>query len=421
MTAINRRAFLRGAGGALLALPFLESSPLLRAASLPAPKKRLVCLGVWLSMYPEEWNPVESGRGYIAPRLIQPLEDLRDEFTLVSNADHPGVTGGHRGTPAFLSGIYQPERVGQSIVIHNKVTLDQLAAQHLGGDTRYQSLQFGAAGVGPGEALSWNEKGVPLPALGDPLKAFQQLFVNEANPDALARSMNFSRSVLDVVNEDAKALQRSLSREDQSRMDDYMTFVRDVETRIQRQMQWLKTPKPGVPPVTERPTSYHENLDLMLELTALALQTDSTRVVSVALPGSGMPIETGDLRVNDYHGFSHHGKDPKVVANLLEVETMHSRSLAKFLKRLKAMPDGAGTMLDSTEVLFGSGLGNGSSHSNRDLPVLLAGGGFKHGQHVRLKEGTPLCNLFVTMLHQMGIPADSFAGSTGNVNEFISA
>jgi hypothetical protein len=198
-----------------------------------------------------------------------------------------------------------------------------------------------------------------------------------------------------------------------------MTSVRDVEIRIARQLEWLATPKPKVAPLTERPTNYHENLDMLLDLTALALQTDSTRVISVALPGKGLPIQVKNRRINDYHGQSHHGKDPGIVRELIEIETLHTQSLAKFLDRLISIPTATGDLLESTQVLFGSGLGNGSSHSNRDLPVLLAGGGWKHGKHIRLREGTPLCNVFVTMLQGMGIEVDSFAGSDGNVNEFI--
>lgn len=422
----SRRQCL-AAVGASLSLPFLESlgtgakvfaapkSALAAATAAP----RLVCLGVSLSMYPEEWNPKETGRGYKAPRLIKPLEELRDDFTLISNADHPGVNGGHKGTPAFLSGVYQPEQVGQSVIIRNQITIDQVVAQSVGSDTRFQSLQFGAADAGPADAMSWNDKGIALQAMADPLEIFRKLFVNDPHPRKTARSMQAGRSILDLVNEDAKLLSGKLSKSDRARMDQYMTSVREVEQGIGRQLEWLHTPKPRVPKLTERATSYHENLDLVLDLTALALQTDSTRVVTVSIPGGGMPIRANGRRIGNYHGQSHHGKDPKVVEELVAIETLHTKSLARFLKKLKSIPAGDGTLLDETQVLFGSGLGNGSSHSNRDLPVLLAGGGLKHGQHVRLKEGTPLTNVFVTMLQQSGLEVESFAGSNGNANEFL--
>ncbi len=423
--SISRRRCL-AAAGATVALPFLESlshgktyaaGPRSLPVATSAP--RLVCIGVSLSMYPGEWNPQQTGLDYVAPKLIEPLSDLRNEFTLISNADHPGVTGGHKGAPAFLSGVYKPERVGQSIVIRNQITLDQLAAKTLGVNTRFQSLQLGAADVGVSDSLSWDDKGIPMPTMSDPLDIYEQLFVNDANPVQTARSIKMGRSVLDLVNADAKMLHRELSKTDQACLDQYMTSVRDIETGIRRQLEWLKTPKPGVPAITDRATNYHENLDLILELTALALQTDSTRVISVALPGKGLPIEISNTRVTDYHGQSHHGKDPDVIESLVQIERLHTQSLAKFLHRLQSTQTTEGTLLDCTQVLFGSGLGNASSHSNRDLPVLLAGGGFRHQGHIRLREGTPLSNVFVTMLQQMGIETDSFAGSNGTVNEYV--
>ncbi|WP_218933593.1 DUF1552 domain-containing protein [Rubripirellula lacrimiformis] len=434
---INRRRCL-SAAGVTLALPLLESLAHGHAAAQESPPgsvsspnsdpspgrtasaaKRLVCMGVSLSMYPGEWNPVDEGSDYVAPKLIEPLADLRRDFTLISNADHPGVTGGHKGTAAFLSGVYQPERIGQSIVIRNQITLDQVVARAIGDQTRFQSLQFAAAGVSAGDSLSWNDKGVPLPCISDPMAIYEQLFVDDPNPQQTARMMKSGRSVLDLIHADAKLLAKDLSKSDRQRMDQYMTSVRDVESGISRRLQWLSTPKPGVPAISDRVTNFHENLDLILELTAIALQTDSSRVISIAIPGKGLPIEVGNRRINDYHGQSHHGKDPAVIEQLVQIERMHTVSLAKFLTRLKQTPTAEGNLLDCTQVLFGSGLGNGSSHSNRDLPVLLAGGGLQHGKHVRLREGTPLCNVFVTMLQRLGIETDSFAGSNGNVNEFV--
>ncbi|MEM9411677.1 MAG: DUF1552 domain-containing protein, partial [Planctomycetota bacterium] len=177
--------------------------------------------------------------------------------------------------------------------------------------------------------------------------------------------------------------------------------------------------KPRVPKITERPTTYHKNLDLMFDLTALALQTDSTRIVTLMLPSGGLRIEVGGKRFGDYHGVSHHGKDPAVVRQLVSIERMHTTSLARFLNRLKDTPTDKGNLLDCTQVLFGSGLGNGSSHSNRDLPILVAGGGHKHKGHVRGEDGTRLTNLFVTMLRKMGLSVDSFADSDGDFSQWL--
>ena len=230
--------------------------------------------------------------------------------------------------------------------------------------------------------------------------------------------MGFKRSVLDMVAEDARRLQKEIAYEDREKVDAYFSSIRDVEKRIERQQQWINTPKPGVPPLLERPTTFHANLDLMFELTALALQHDSTRVASIELPAGGLPIILGGEQLSGYHGQSHHGKDPAVLEELVRIEQMHTRSLAKFMTRLKGIQDGDATLFDRTQILFGSGLGNGSSHSNKNLPVLVAGGGLRHtGQDLIFEAGTvPLSNVFVTMLQRMGIEQDTFAASTGNIN-----
>ena len=424
---LSRRHYLRSAG-TCLALPFLPSlggsGRVWSANPTALPEKtsshpRMVCVGVALGMYSGEWVPKDTGVKFTAPKLVKPLEGMRGDFTIFSNVDHPNVTGGHKGVPAFLSGVYQPELIGQSIVIRNQITVDQFAADRIGDATRYASIQLSSAPLKATDLLSWSQKGVALPSENDPLEVYRQLFAKERNPKRVARAMNNGRSVLDLVNEDAKALTSKLSKTDQAVMDQYMTSVRDVERGIARQLEWLSTPKPGVPKVKQRPTTYHENLDLMYELTALALQTDSTRIASIMMPGSGLPIVVNNKRIGNYHAESHHGKDPSVLARLVEIETLHTTALGKFLSRLKEVKTDKGTLLDCTQVLFGSGLGNASSHSNRDLPVLLAGGGHNHKGHMRVKDGTRLTNLFVSMLRKMDVQTDSFADSNGDFDQWL--
>jgi len=341
----------------------------------------------------------------------------RNDFTVVSGVDH-GINGGHKGTPSFLSGVYKPEYIGESVMVRNEITIDQLAAKTLSRNSRYHSLQLGASEGKPTQTLSWDENGVPLLPEADPMKVFQKLFVSDLKPEAASRAMSFKRSVLDMVAEDAKALQKEIGREDREKIDAYFSSIRDVEKRIERQQQWVNTPKPGIPPLMERPTTFHENLDLMFEMTALALQHDSTRVASIELPAGGLPIILDGNQLSGYHGQSHHGKDPEVVNELVRIEQMHIRSLEKFIARLKGIVDDDAYLFDRTQILFGSGMGNGSSHSNKNLPVLVAGGALKHtGKDIIFKEGkTPLCNVFVTMLQKLGIETESFASSTGNIN-----
>ncbi len=422
---LDRRQYLR-ATGVSLALPFFPSLMAGRAWGSTATgvetgsHPRMVCLGTSLGMYAEEWTPKDSGKDFRVPRLLKPLEGLRDDFTVFSNLDHPNVKGGHKGVPAFLSGVYRLEQIGSALVVRNSVTMDQFAASQLTGETRFASMQLSAGAPNGFDLLSWSPKGISLPAQHDPLAIYSALFTDDANPQRTAELMNRGKSVLDLVNRDAKAFANELSTTDRNTLDQYMTSVRDTEKGIAQQLKWVATPKPRAPKVEERPTTYHENLDLLLELVALALQTDSTRVISLMVTQGGLPIDIGTKRIaGHYHAQSHHGKDPKVIEELVAIERGHMVSLKKFLSRLKAIPTDKGSLLDCTQVLFGSGMGNGSAHSNRDLPILLAGGGFSHQGHVRSAEGTPLCNLFVSMLHRMNLSVDAFSDSNGNFNEVL--
>jgi hypothetical protein len=302
-------------------------------------------------------------------------------------------------------------------MVRNTITLDQLAAKHLSKDSRFHSLQLGASEGKPTQTLSWDQNGVPLLPEADPTKVFQRLFVNDLNPEEASKAMDLKRSVLDIVAQDAKSLQKEIGYEDREKVDSYFTSIRDVEKRIKRQQQWVNTPKLGIPPLTERPTTFHDNLTLMFELAALALQHDSTRVVSFELPAGGLPIILDGEQLSGYHGQSHHGKDPKVLEELIKIEQMHMTCVANFIDRLKGIDDGGASLFDRTQILFGSGLGNGSSHSNKNLPIMVAGGDLKHGRDLIYDEGSmPLCNLYVTMLQQMGIEINSFANSSGNLN-----
>jgi hypothetical protein len=399
-----------------MALPFLNSLPLPLAAAIPLAetRKRLVTIGTFLGMYPGEWHPKKDSKQ--VPRILEPMMAHRKDFTLVSGVDH-GIQAGHKATPSFLSGVYQPEYIGKSVMVRNTITLDQLAAKHLSRHSRFHSLQLGASEGKPTQTLSWDENGVPLLPEPDPIRVFEKLFVNDLNPEAASKAMAFKRSVLDMVSEDARSLQKEIGYEDREKVDAYFTSIRDVEKRIERQQQWVNTPKAGVPPLTERPTTFHENLDLMLELTALAFQHDSTRVVSVELPAGGLPIILNGEQLSGYHGQSHHGKDPSVLEELIKIEQMHMTSVANFITRLKGIQEGDASLFDNTQILFGSGLGNGSSHSNKNLPVMVAGGKMRHGKDLIFEEGTtPLCNVFVTMLQQLGIEVETFANSSGNLN-----
>jgi hypothetical protein len=420
---VDRRQFLHGVGVALT-LPWLESwSPKAvptGAASSTQPK-RLVCFGVDLGMYAGAWIPKEAGKKYTLPTYFEPLKDFRNEFTILSGSDHPGVTGGHRGVPAFLSGVYDPIKIGSAEVLRNSVTIDQFVANRIGTTNRFESLQVSATNIVPPHLMSWNEKGVSLQPSGDTRAIFKRLFVNDPDPKRAEQAFLSGKSVLDTVMADAKNMSKELSLDDHGRLEEYLSGIRDVEKRIERQRQWVNTPKPTAEVSEEKTTTYHENLDVILELTALALQTDSTRVISVQLTESGLPIEVGNIRVGGYHAQSHHGQDPKTLAELMAIETEHMNCLATFMKRLKATKEKDSNLLNQTQILMGAGMGNASSHSNRSLPIMLAGGGLKHGSHIIAKKDTPLCNLFTTILHGMNISSEKFSNSNGNYDSELLA
>jgi hypothetical protein len=405
ISKLNRRRLLVGAG-TLMALPWVSLPRRLAAATPSQPPQRLVCVAVHLSLYPGDWFPTLTGSDYQLPTLLQPIEHLRNQFTLFSGMDHPNVARGHDGEPAFLSGLNKSE------------TLDQRVARELNPDTRFRSLQLASSSYQGASATSWNRNGQPLMGEGRVDRIFDQLFVDPQSVGEAEAALTRGNSVLDAVREDAKAIRKMWSAGDKDRLDALLDAVREVEQKVARERQWVRQPKPQVQAFDDSPTTYHENLERVFDLAALALQTDSTRIISIRLNGGGLPIEiNGKSYGSDYHGLSHHGKDPRTIADLLKVEGAHMNAFARFLDRLAAIPDGEGTLLDHTQVLFGSGLGNGSSHSTHHLPVLLAGGDFSHGQHVALPRRKPLCDLYVTMLQKMGFEIDHFGSSRNNLNE----
>lgn len=421
---INRRSFLRGSG-ALVALPFLESlfKPLAAVASIGRPVEpiRMACIGLEYGMHPEGFFPRETGRNYTMPKLLKPLERLRDDFSIFSHLDHPGIKGGHRATHTYLSGIQSDLASAQP---DGNITLDQRAAEFVGTNTRYPSLQLNTGGGTFGGGISWTRNGVAVPAVSDLQSVFDALFLEtpESQKKRLAESYKLNTSILDVVREDAQALEKHLGKNDLEKLDEYFTSVREVEKRLSMSEEWLNRAKPVVDYElpSPLPSSMYDEVPLYFDLMKLALQTDSTRILSYNIVG--WKVDSGLSGVNKgYHDLTHHGKDPDKLRQLEIIELFYSSQFARFLenmKRLQVSPDAS--LLDKTMVLFGSGMGNASSHSNRDLPLLLAGGGFRHGEHkdypkVGSKQ-TPLCNLYVSMLQKFGLEIDQFGTSTGTLD-----
>lgn len=409
---LHRRTFLRAAGVSL-ALPCLDAHA--PAANSPS-RRRMVCLCTPLGLHPAYFFPEKDGKDYELTPYLEVLKEFRGEFTVVSGLSHAGQSPGfaHQASASFLTGAQGAGRPG----FKNSISLDQFAAEHIGGLTRFPSLALSGEGAG----LSWTRTGVLVPADTSPAKVFARLFL-DGKPDEVKAQVNRladGRSILDDVRDQAGTLRSSLGADDRDRLDEYITSVRDLEKRLARSAEWTKRPKPKVN--VEPPKDIPNVADLLgrtrllFDLTHLALQTDSTRLVTIMLGGSTYvpPIPGVSL---GHHDLSHHGKDPGKLAQLKTVEVETMKTLRDLLAKLKQSKEDGATLLDRTTVFLGSNLGDGSSHSVKNLPVLVAGGGFRHGQHLAFdpQNPPPLCNLYVSMLQRLGIDAGKFGSGTGTL------
>jgi hypothetical protein len=408
--SINRRQFLRGTG-ACLALPLLETFA--RGAQKGAPIQRLVCVANPFGMINGAFFPEESGRTAALPESLKPLEDWRGKFTVFSNLDH-GFGGGHGATHAFLSGVRQSEAASMP---NGNITLDQFCGERCAGQTRFPVLNTSAgSNDGGGVELSWTRSGVMVPSIQKVSRVFQMLFVDDPAAEASQRAERYREqgSILDAVNEQAKAMNRRLSTRDRQKLDQYFTSVREVERSLEEEKAWLSRPRPRVDMKEPRNGTVTQQLPILFDLLTLALQTDSTRVATIEIPGAFDVAGVG-LEPKGYHAFSHHGKDPTLMAGLRKVERYQIEQLARFMKKLADLG-----LLDTTQILFGSGMSDGSAHTNRNLPILLAGGGYAHQTHLAMPEEqgkrVPLCNLYLKVAQHFGIETSAFGNSKGTIN-----
>lgn len=417
---MKRRNFFQTLGSTALAFPWFSNFALHGAEASQAPR-RLVCIGLDFGLRPESFFPSTPGPDLELTPLLKPLERWREKMTVFSQLEHPGVQGGHYGVHAFLSGVRREQAAGFK---DGCVTIDQLAEEHLGGLTRYPSL---CLGVGAGDAISWTRSGIAVPKLEDPGAAFDLLFKPERQSAAMERRARLSEneSVLSLIARDARRVAPQLDRWDREKMEEFMGAVRDFERANAANMAWLDKPLP----VTEgkkpgwRSEDCMERVRATFEVAALALQSDATRIITLNV-GGALPVNSIPGINRGYHDLSHTGQDPEKLRQLHIIESALMGELDTFLQRLATMKDNGGaSLLDNTSVVFGSGMGNASAHANTNLPVVLAGGGFKHGRHLFFqKQGrqqTPLCNLFVTLLQQMGVERDQFGSSSGSLNELL--
>lgn len=408
---LDRRAFLRGAG-TVLSLPFLEAmvpafaTRAQAAVALQPPRFLAMC--ATLGFHTPFLFPQETGADYTFTPYLEPLKDLKGDFSVLSGLQHEEQNGanGHTSEMTWLTSAKHPGLAG----FKNSISIDQIIAEHIGSQTRFPSLILGTGS----DSISWSASGVPLPAEPSPSSAFRQLFVDgtKAEVDAQVRSLKRGRSILDTVMGQAKKLHGELGKRDQEKLDEYFSAVRDLEGRLVQNEEWVQKPKPKVD--AKQPTDIQSRTDaigkmnLMLDLVVLALQNDSARTVTLRLNGMNAVPEIEGVK-NDWHNLSHHGQDAAKIEELKVIEKAEFTALAAFLAKMKAA-----SLLDSTAVLFGSNLGNASAHSTANLPLLLAGGGFKHGRHIAIdKEKHVFSNLFVSLAQRMGVETDKFGFSTG--------
>lgn len=423
----GRRYFLKSVG-ATVALPVLDSllpshlgsgialgATKTVAADLSAPR-RLVAVGNLLGFQLPYFFPKSTGKNYETTRLLKPFQKLKNDMTIYRGLDH-GVKGGHFAVHSFLTGILQMDAKGRP---EGNISIDQLAAETIAGATRFSSLTVGSeSGIHGGCMMCWTRSGTRVPPITNPRDLFAKLFIKESANDLAKVKDRYALqgSILDAMNSDAKALNRRLDSGDREKLDEYLTSVREVEKQLQLNEQWADVPKPKAPFDQPQNRNMVEDLPLLYDLITLALQTDSTRIATLEIGGDFIPSHLGVE--GGYHGLSHHGKKQDAIDKLLLIEEYQLKHFARFLQKMKSVKSGDSNLLDKTSVLFGSGMGNANVHSNYDLPVILAGGGYEHGyfRNVAKKDGerARLCNLFVTLLQDFGLERDSFGNSDGTL------
>lgn len=417
---------LRGVGVAM-ALPMLDAMmPVFGRslmASLPGSKspQRMIAICNNLGLLPEMFFPEAAGATYQLSPYLDILARHRSRFSVFSGVSHPGVDGSHASDVSFLTAAPHPGSGG----FKNSISLDQYIAGQIGDQTRFPSLTLGVNPKQGRRSLSWTDSGVLIPCQGKASDVYRQLFLQgtQAEVDEQLRKLRLGESIMDTVAEQSKAFHRRLGAKDRERMDQYHTAVRDVEQRMVKAREWEKLPKPitdvPMPTDPESPSDYMKKARLMYQMALLAFESDSTRSITLLLDSTNSPTITvrGESITDGYHNLSHHGKNDGKLTQLQSIDKAHMKLVLELLDNLEGTHEYKGTLLDSTLVLYGSNLGDANKHTTNNMPMLLAGGKLKHGQHLAFNRSNnyPLPNLFVTMLQSMGIESDRFASSTGTM------
>lgn len=409
---VNRRTLLRGVGGAL-SLPMLES--MAQAAPSEQVPTRFLVVGNPFGAHPDHFFPEDFGKDFSVSPTLQSLGWLKDRMTVISHTDH-GMVSGHGREISFLSGVLPTE--AQAFAEKN-MSIDQLFARHVGNQVRFPSI---GASLDAGIRMSWTANGVEKFPITDPQELFDHLFLNLTEKEKRSRRKLLQRdgSILDTVGGQFQQILKRSSSRDRNQLEQFQTSVRELEHSLKDRDKWLDKEKPifDVSKHFQGEATVASRYDAIFDMIGYAFQTDLTRVASVEFPAELKYTEIDGVN-RSYHGCTHNGKQEDVTSELVAIESFQVSRLAACLQKLDAIeePGGNGSMLDHTIVLFGSGMGYGGTHSNRNLPIMVAGGGFKHRGHIDARDASgknmPLCNLFLTLTQRFGIERDKFNKSTG--------
>ena len=408
---MKRRTFLK-ASGISLALPFMPSLTGSTKARPPVKQtvKNLVCFGNGFGFNPHSFFPKITGKDYELSTLLKPLAKHKNDFTVFSGLSQIGVYGGHKGANAFLSGVTDRDKGKYKSGVPS---LDQKVAEYRGNETRFPSiaLESGTRNTG----ISKMKSGLPIPPITTPEKLFKDLFLqgDSAQIEKERMALNDRRSIIDKVIGQTKSVNRKLDKYDKAKLDQYLTSLREVEAKVDFSSSWLDKPKPKTDYKLEKVNGRYVMLPVFYDLTALALQTDSTRIVTLGASGSGGLVELPGVK-GGYHKLTHHKGDQGIMNELNIIESFYTKCLADFITKLKESSSADGkSLLDDTILILGSGMADANKHQTKLAPVLIAGGDYKHGGHVKFPKNTPLCNLYMSVLGKFGIEEESFATSTG--------
>ncbi|MEM7391596.1 MAG: DUF1552 domain-containing protein [Verrucomicrobiota bacterium] len=411
--SLSRRTLLQGAGTAM-ALPLLDAMRPAFARIPESAPRRMIAINIDLGFMPEEFFPKTAGRQYGLSPYLNILKAFRNDFTVFSGVSLPEVDGGHQADVSFLTGAPHPNSTG----FKNSISLDQYAAGHIGHLTRFPTLNLR---VGPGAgSMAYTADGVRIPSEMRPSKVYRQLFL-QGNSEEVAsqvRKLREGQSLMDALAGQIKQLQRDVAGADRDRLDQYFTSVREVERRLAVNEVWSHKPKPKVEAKMPKDVldagALIRRTRTMYDLARLALETDSTRLITILVTqGFNPKVDLPGVEL-PHHALTHQSQKEETRRQLAIIETAQMKELAGLLTGLKKAGEAGVDLLDRTMVLQGSNLGHAGNHDNRNLPILLAGGGFRHGQHLAFSRthNEPLTHLYVSMLQRLGIEADRFAGGT---------